>query len=90
IIVGAIFHNIDSGVANEFSCSEMIQSWNASTQFIPAIIYGMLGFELVSASSAEMKDPSHDVPRAIFISGLIIIVLYTLATAAILIANPGE
>ena len=90
IIVGAIFHTMESGVANEFSFSEMMPSWNASTQFIPAIIYGMLGFELVSASSAEMKDPSRDVPRAIFISGLIIIVLYTLATAAILIAIPVE
>ena len=50
----------------------------------------MLGFELVSAGSAEMKNPGRDVPWAILISGTIIIV-YTAATAAILAAlPPGE
>ena len=49
----------------------------------------MLGFELASAGSAEMKNPARDVPRAILISGLIIIVMYTCATVAILAAIPA-
>jgi amino acid transporter len=49
----------------------------------------MLGFELVSAGSEEMRDPARDVPRAIFISGTIIIVLYLLGTIAILTAIPA-
>ncbi len=36
-----------------------------------------------------MKDPARDVPRSIFISGFIIIVLYTAATAAVLSALPA-
>lgn len=63
-------------------------SWSSGAQYIPAIVYGMLGFELVSASSEEMIDPARDVPRSIFISGAIIIVLYTAATVAVLAALP--
>ena len=49
----------------------------------------MLGFELVSAGSKEMKNPGRDVPVAILVSGTIIIVMYTLATVAILAAIPA-
>jgi amino acid transporter len=49
----------------------------------------MLGFELVSAGSKEMKNPARDVPRSIFISGVIIILLYLLGTIAVLTAIPA-
>jgi amino acid transporter len=50
----------------------------------------MLGFELVSAGSEEMNDPARDVPRAIFMSGVIIIVLYLFGTMAVLAAIPAD
>ncbi|MGI9286964.1 MAG: APC family permease, partial [Pseudomonadales bacterium] len=89
IIVGAALYTQDHGMANEISLATLTPNLNAGLQYIPAIIYGMLGFELVSASSEEMKDPARDVPRAIFKSGLIIIVLYTAATIAMLAAIPA-
>jgi len=89
IIVGAIFYTQDHGMANELSLKTLMPSWGSGLQYIPVIIYGMLGFELVSSGSEEMENPARDVPRSIFISGLIIIVLYTLATIAILAAIPS-
>ena len=89
IIVGAFIYTQSHGMANELTLASLKPSWNSSLQYIPAIIYGMLGFELVSSGSAEMKNPARDVPRAIFISGLMIIVLYTLATIAVLAAIPA-
>jgi len=89
IIVGALFYTQDHGMANQLNWESMKPNWNSSLQYIPAIIYGMLGFELVSAGSDEMENPAKDVPKAIFISGLIIIVLYTLATIAVLAAIPA-
>jgi len=89
IIVGAFIYTQNHGMANELTFASLKPSWNSSLQYIPAIIYGMLGFELVSSGSAEMKNPARDVPRAIFISGLMIIVLYTLATIAVLAAIPA-
>ncbi|MCP3675186.1 MAG: APC family permease [Gammaproteobacteria bacterium] len=89
IIIGAIFYTQDHGMANELTFESMKPSWGSSLQYIPAIIYGMLGFELASAGSEEMNNPARDVPRSILISGLIIIVLYTLATVAMLAAIPS-
>ena len=80
----------DVGLANDFSLSEFVPEWGASTQYISTIIYGMLGFELMSSASEEMKDPIRDVPRAILSSGLIIWLAYVLGTFAILTAVPVD
>ena len=89
ITVGAYLYTRDHGMANPLTLESMKPDWGSSLQYIPAIVYGMLGFELVSASSNEMKDPARDVPRAIFISGAIIITLYILGTISVLAAIPA-
>ncbi|MEP1471139.1 MAG: APC family permease [Halieaceae bacterium] len=89
IIVGAFSYIGDHGMANPLTLETLKPDFGSSIQYIPAIIYGMLGFELVSAGSEEMRDPARDVPRAIFISGTIIIVLYLLGTIAVLTAIPA-
>jgi amino acid transporter len=89
IIVGSLVYIQGHGMANPLTLETLKPDWSNSAQYIPAIIYGMLGFELVSAGSEEMKDPARDVPRAILISGLIIIVLYLLGTIAVLAAIPA-
>jgi glutamate:GABA antiporter len=78
----------DTRFANDFSLSAFVPEWSASTQYISTIIYGMLGFELMSSASAEMKNPVRDVPRAILTSGIIIFLAYVLGTFAILAAIP--
>lgn len=89
IMVGALLHLQSHGMANPLTVDSMTPTWDTSVQYLSVIIYGMLGFELASAGSEEMKNPARDVPRAILVSGLIIIVFYTLATAAILAAIPA-
>jgi amino acid transporter len=89
VIVGALFYTQEHGMANPLTFETMKPDWGSSLQYIPAIIYGMLGFELVSASSDEMQNPAKDVPRAIFFSGIIIITLYLFGTIAILAAIPA-
>lgn len=90
IIGGAFQYAQTHGVANRFDLASMTPEWGESLKYISVIIYGMLGFELVSAGSEEMDNPQRDVPRAILLSGLIIIVLYTLATIALLTAFPAN
>ena len=89
IVGGALLHTQDHGMANPLTLRSMLPNEASSLQYMSVIIYGMLGFELVNAGSDEMKDPARDVPRSIFLSGLIIIVMYTLATVAILAAIPA-
>ncbi|HEY7775388.1 MAG TPA: APC family permease [Kineobactrum sp.] len=89
IIIGAIIHVQGYGMANPLTLETLKPDWSNSLQYIPAIIYGMLGFELVSAGSAEMRNPARDVPRAILISGTIILLLYLCGTMAVLAALPA-
>ena len=90
IVIGAIFHTQQHGMANTLTLQSILPSEASSLQYMSVIIYGMLGFELVSSGADEMKDPKRDVPRSIFISGFIIITMYTLATVAILAAIPAS
>jgi amino acid transporter len=90
LIAGAINYTQLHGMANPLTWDTLKPDWGNSLQYIPAIIYGMLGFELVSAGSEEMNDPARDVPRAIFMSGVIIIVLYLFGTMAVLAAIPAD
>lgn len=89
IIIGAFTYIQENGMANPLTLQTLKPDWGDSLQYIPAIIYGMLGFELVSAGSEEMKNPARDVPRSILISGVIILVLYLLGTIAVLAAIPA-
>ncbi|MFT7320560.1 APC family permease [Congregibacter sp.] len=90
VIAGAWRYVSMNEMANPLTLQSMTPSWGDGLQFIPAIIYGMLGFELVSAGSAEMRNPERDVPRAILWSGLIILALSVLGTLAVLAAIPAE
>ncbi|MEH6551134.1 MAG: APC family permease [Pseudomonadales bacterium] len=76
-------------LANEFSWSALTPEWGSSTQYLSTIVYGMLGFELMSSASEEMENPTRDIPRAIFWSGLIVFSMYFLGTFAILVAIPA-
>jgi amino acid transporter len=85
----AVNDNVD--VANDFSLRAFMPEWGASTQYISTIIYGMLGFELMSSAAEEMKNPTRDIPRAVFWSALIVFSMYVLGTFAVLAAVPvGE
>ena len=80
----------DVKLANDFSFGAFIPEWGSSTQYISTIIYGMLGFELMSSASEEMKNPKRDVPRAILSSGILIFAMYVLGTFAILAVIPVQ
>jgi amino acid transporter len=93
LIAGGIAYASGDGLvlANDFSVGALVPEWNGSTQYISTIIYGMLGFELMSSAAEEMKNPRRDIPRAIFWSALIVFLMYLLGTFAILAAVPvGE
>ena len=90
LIAGGIAYASGDGVvlANEFTLYDFVPEWGSSLQYISTIIYGMLGFELMSSAAAEMKNPRRDIPRAVFWSALIVFLMYVLGTFAILAAVP--
>ncbi|RLQ21378.1 amino acid permease [Seongchinamella sediminis] len=91
IVVGGVVYALQPGIqlANDFSLQAFVPEWGSSTQYVSTIIYGMLGFELMSSASEEMKNPQRDIPRSILSSGLIIFLSYILGTFAILAVIPA-
>ena len=89
VILGAWQFAQGTTIANPINWDSLAISIDSGSQYLPAIIYGMLGFELISASSAEMKNPKRDVPWSIFVSGILIIGFYILGTLAVLVAIPS-
>ena len=63
-------------------------SFGDAKTYLPVIIFMMLGFELISSLSEEIKQPEKIIPRTLFTSGAILAFLYVFATIGILLALP--
>jgi amino acid transporter len=88
LIAGAFNYVAANGTANEISLEAMVPSWGDGLTYLSTIIYGMLGFELMCATPGAIHNPTRNIPRAVLISGAIIISLYALGTFAVLAAIP--
>lgn len=88
--IGGITYALAHGVANPFTLRAMMPNWGVSLAFLPVVLYNFLGFELMSGAGEEMKDPAHNVPKSILISGLLISFFYIFATVGILLALPTK
>jgi len=88
--VGGIVFAIRNGVANDLSLKAMLPTWDVGLMFLPVIVYNFLGFELMSGAGEEMKNPGHDIPKAIITAGALIAFFYLFATVGMLLALPLE
>lgn len=87
--VGGFIYGMKNGVANEFSIRAMTPSLDSAVAFLPAIVFNLMGFELVATMTSEMKDV-RDMPKAVFLSIGITAFLYIFGTVGILMALPVE
>ena len=86
-IYGAVTH----GVANEYSVRTMLPNLDiTSISFLSVIIFNFLGFEVVTTVVDDMPNPKKQIPWAIILGGLLIILFYSLAALGIGIAIPTE
>jgi glutamate:GABA antiporter len=78
------------GSATPFNLSATLPVWNWSTiNFWSQIAFAFTGLELVCAMADEVHDPHRTLPRAIFVSGALIAVIYILGTIAVLVLVPA-
>jgi len=84
--VGGIVLAIKHGAANTINGSSFLPSFGVAKNFLPVIVFLMLGFELISSMAGEVKEPEKRIPRAILTSGAVIAFLYLFATIGILLA----
>jgi amino acid transporter len=90
-VAAGVFLGRTGGSATHWSLSSMLPQHGVSelALALPVIIYNFLGFELMSSASNQMANPKRDVPRAIFVAGLLVGGFYLLATIAMQVIVPA-
>ncbi|MGL4752839.1 MAG: APC family permease [Aeromonadaceae bacterium] len=83
-------HALQHGLANQLTLHSMLPSLEGGIGFLPAIIYNLLGLELVVTLGRQIKDPARSLPRAMCCASVLIAALYLFGTLGILAALPVE
>lgn len=79
------------GSVTHFTWANMMPHWSLDTvNFWSQIAFAFTGLELVSAMSAEIRNPRRTLPRAVLSSGALIAVIYILGTFAVLSMIPAN
>src|SRR5260370_90755 len=78
------------GSVTHFTFSNMLPHWDWDTvNFWSQIAFAFTGLELVSAMSAEVRDPRRTLPRAVFAAGALIALMYIVGTISVLVLVPA-
>lgn len=85
-----IAYGVKEGLANDFSLQSFVPSANYTTQYIAAIVYNLLGFELIGSIGSKIKNPGKTIPKMTVFAGIIITALYVFGTFGVLAAIPAE
>jgi len=89
-ILGVVYA-VKNGVANEFSISAFALDFNFDTiAYASAIVYNLLGFELISSIASKVENPGKNIPRMTVLAGVLIAALYIIGTFGVLVAIPAE
>lgn len=79
LLVGGlgVFYVINNGFVNDMSAATFLPSFDLdSLSYISVILFNCLGFEVVCTFSADMEDPSKQIPQSIIVGGLVIAAIY--------------
>ncbi len=80
-----------NGAVNSFAPREFIPVFDLATiGFISAIVYNLLGFELISSIASEIEKPEKNIPKMTIMAGVLIAVLYVVGTFGVLVVIPAE
>jgi glutamate:GABA antiporter len=78
------------GSVTHFTWANAMPVWDWDTvNFWSQIAFAFTGLELVSAMSAEIRDPRRTLPRAALSAGALIALMYMIGTAAVLSIIPS-
>jgi amino acid transporter len=55
-----------------------------------AIVYNLLGFELISSIASQIKEPGKNIPKMTILAGILIAGLYIVGTFGVLVAIPAD
>lgn len=86
-----VAYAVKNGVANDFSLSAFALDFNFDTiAYASAIVYNLLGFELISSIASKVENPGKNIPKMTVLAGILIAALYIIGTFGVLVAIPAE
>lgn len=88
--VAGLNYGMEHGFANDLSFSAAMDDLSAGFAYIPVIVYGCLGLELIMSESNKIVNPGKNIPKAMFVAGILTSIFYIFGTAGILAAIPAE
>lgn len=90
--ISGLIYFIKNGAANSFVITEFIPNFKDFNTFvfISAVVYNLLGFELISSIASEIDEPAKNIPKMTIMAGILIAVLYIIGTFGVLVALPKE
>jgi glutamate:GABA antiporter len=89
VLIAAIL-GLRYGSVTPFTRANILPTWNWDTvNFWSQIAFAFTGLELVSAMSAEVRDPRRTLPRAVFAAGALIALMYIVGTISVLVLVPA-
>lgn len=88
VVFGAmgVAYGLKFGFANDFSVANWIPGMDNAVSYVGAIVYNLLGFELIGSIGSRIHDPRRTVPRMTVIAGSAITLLYCFGTFGVLAA----
>jgi len=88
-IVGLVVW-MEHGSATHFSAQTLMPDFTglSTITFFATMTFAFAGLELAPIMAGEIKDPRKSIPRAIWISGVMIVVIYVIGTAFLMVSLP--
>jgi len=86
-----VWYGIKSGFASDFSFESWIPAFEDVINFedggyFAAIVYNLLGFELIGSIGNDIEDPKKTVPKMTIIAGIAIVAIYCIGSFGVLAA----
>jgi glutamate:GABA antiporter len=89
VLIAAVIE-LQYGSVTRFTRANIWPVWDWDTvNFWSQIAFAFTGLELVSAMSAEIRDPRRTLPRAVYAAGVSIALIYILGTVGVLVLIPS-
>lgn len=86
-----VAYAVKFGSANDFSLSAFKLNLDFNTiAYSSAIVYNLLGFELISSIASEIDNPGKNIPKMTVLAGILIAGLYIIGTFGVLVSIPAE
>ena len=94
LAVGAIgiWFATQNGFASDMSPATFLPDLTDSSSlgYLSIIIFNFMGFEVICTMTGDMKDPKHEIPRAVILGGIAIAVIYLFASFGLGAAIPAD